>query len=227
MIELDSVYAQIVYNDSAYYFIALKKPKEVYDKVLVIDAGHGGKDGGALSQGHQYCEKNINLDILLKLKELLDKENIKVYYTRTEDTTVFLRPRVTLANEVDCDFFISIHSNASDASWPNGTEVLYYDKSSKGVKNKDLGQIFLGGLDKLIPLRNRGLVQEHNDAVFILDKATVPAILIEVGYVTNNNDMNYLKEPENQETIAQGIYNGIMQAYKKYPELIGKQEETK
>ena len=114
LVELDDVYATILYEDEEYYYINLKDPKEVYEKILVIDAGHGGKDAGALSWGDQYYEKNINLAILLQLKELLDKENIKVYYTRTADDKVFLRPRVSLANSVDCDFFISIHNLISN-----------------------------------------------------------------------------------------------------------------
>jgi N-acetylmuramoyl-L-alanine amidase len=216
LIELDSVYAQIVQEDQEYYYIDLKNPKDVYDKILVIDAGHGGKDGGAPSLGEQFYEKNINLGILLQLKKLLDKENIKVYYTRTGDDKVFLRPRVELANAVDCDFFISIHCNSNEVSWPNGTEILYYDTDFKGVKAKNLADLFSVELSKTIPLAPRGLVKKQGDEIFILDHAEVPAILIEVGYLSNNNDMNYLSKEKNRKEVAQGIFNGIMKAYELY-----------
>ena len=66
----------------------------MYDRILVIDAGHGGLDSGAVSKDGRIYEKNLNLGIILALKELLDKENIKVYYTRIQDNKVYLRPRV-------------------------------------------------------------------------------------------------------------------------------------
>jgi N-acetylmuramoyl-L-alanine amidase len=217
LIELDSVYAYIIYEDANFYFIDLKKPSEVYDKILVIDAGHGGKDAGALSKGEKFYEKNINLDIVLHLKELLDKENIKVYYTRTADDKVFLRPRVTLANAVDCDYFISIHCNANEVTSPNGTEVLYYDNEYKGVAAEDLANLFSEELEKTVELERRGIVQKHEEDIFIMDKSVVPTVLIEVGYLTNNGDMNYLSSSVNRKAVAEGIYNGIMRAYKELP----------
>lgn len=226
-LELDNVYAYVKYENEDYYLIALKSPKEVYNKVVVIDAGHGGKDSGALSNNKVYNEKNINLGILLQLKELLDKEDIKVYYTRIGDNKVFLRPRVELANAVDCDFFISIHNNANDVSWPNGSEVLYYNKEYHNIKNRNLANLFQDELRKKIPLYSRGLVEKKKKEVFILDKAKVPAILIEVGYMTNNEDIKYISKKDNQKAIAKGIYKGIMKAYEKYPFAGNRKQETK
>ena len=217
LIELDNVYAYIIYEDTDYYYINLKKPSEVYDKILVIDAGHGGKDAGAVSKGKQYYEKDINLGIVLELKRLLDKEDIKVYYTRTSDDTVFLRPRVKLANAVDCDYFISIHCNANEVTYPNGIEVLYYDYEFKGVKSFDLANLFSDEIAKTSALKRKGTVEKHGDDILIMDKSLVPTILIEAGYMTNNNDMNYLSKPENRHAVAQGIYNGIMKAYEELP----------
>lgn len=217
LIELDSVYAYFIYEDENYYYIALQKPSEVYDRILVIDAGHGGKDAGALSPGEKFYEKNINLDILLQLKNLLDNENIKVYYTRTGDDKVFLRPRVQLANAVNCDYFISIHCNSSLSASPNGTEVLYYNNEFKGVEAYDLAKLFSEEIAKTIPLKNRGPVQKHYEDIFIMDKAKVPMILIEVGYLSNNSDLDFLSKKDNSKAIAQGIYNGIMRAYSELP----------
>ncbi len=217
LINLDTVYAYTIYEDKNFYYIDLKKPSEVYDKILVIDAGHGGKDAGALSKGSKYYEKDVNLDILLNLQKLLEKDDIKVYYTRNKDETVFLNPRVNLANAVDCDYFISIHCNANAVSSPNGSEVLYYDKESKGIKNYDLAAIFSEEIGKLLPLRQRGLIKKHSEDIYIMDKALVPTILIEVGYMTNNTDMNFLSKAENREVVAEGIYNAIMRAYSEVP----------
>ena len=216
-IELDSVYAYVIHEDANYYFIDLKKPTDVYDKILVIDPGHGGKDAGALSRDEKYYEKNINLGIVLALKELLEKEKVKVYYTRTADDKVFLRPRVTLANAVDCDYFISIHCNSNAISSPNGTEVLYYDTKYNGVASKDLAELFSDELGKTVNLKKRGTVLKHMEDIFIMDKAQVPMILIEIGYLSNPGDLKFLTKAENQMTVAQGIYNGIMRAFDELP----------
>ncbi|MGB4658375.1 MAG: N-acetylmuramoyl-L-alanine amidase [Mobilitalea sp.] len=219
LIALDSVYAYKVYEDAYYYYIDLRKPSEVYDKILVIDPGHGGKDGGAISRDGQYFEKNINLDIALQLKELLDLEDIKVYYTRTEDATVYLRPREELANAVDCDYFVSIHCNANTIPGPNGMEVLYYDTEFKGIKEYELASLFSEELSKSIELKNRGIVKKQYEDIYIMDKSVVPMVLIEVGYLSNPSDMAFLSNAYNRKTVAQGIYNSIMRAYNELPVL--------
>lgn len=217
LIELDSVYAYKLYEDANYYYIEMRKPSEVYDKIVVIDPGHGGKDVGAISKDDRYYEKNINLDIALYLKELLDNENIKVYYTRISDETVYLRPRVELANAVDADYFISIHCNSNNSTGPNGLEVLYTDTEYKGVKSVDLAKLFSQKIHDLVDLRQRGIVQKHTEDIYIMKKARVPMILIEVAYMSNQNDMNFLNDDENRKAVAQGIYNGIMEAYEVLP----------
>jgi N-acetylmuramoyl-L-alanine amidase len=217
LIELDSVYVYKVYEDANNFYIKLQKPSDVYDKIVVIDAGHGGKDGGASSRDGSILEKNMNLDIAMDLKKLLDNENIKAYYTRTKDETVYLRPRAELANAVDCDYFISIHCNANDVSSPNGSEVLYYDNDFKGIRNLDLAKLFAKEMGKAVPLENKGTIQRHKNDLYIMDKSLVPMILIEVGYLTNKGDMDYLSKADNRKAIAQGIYNGIMKAYEELP----------
>ncbi len=218
LLVLDTVYAYIIYEDKDYYYIDLRKPSEVYDKIIVIDAGHGGKDAGALSMDDKLYEKDINLDIVLQLKELLDtQEDIKVYYTRTTDNTVYLRPRVTLANALDCDYFISIHCNAYPGTAPNGNEVLYYDTEYKGVKAAKLASICSDELSKTVALRSRGIVKKRMKDIFIMDEAQVPMVLIEAGFMTNKKDLAYLTDGESRKNIAKGIYNAILRAYEELP----------
>ena len=219
-LELDTVYAHSILEDELYYYIGLKKPSEVYDKIIVLDAGHGGKDAGALSKDDSVYEKNVILAILLDVKELLDKENIKVYYTRLGDDKVFLRPRVELANAVDCDYFISIHCNASGSTKPGGTEIFYYGTEFKQVSTKALATIFSEEIEKATSLRNRGLVSLKKDDVFILNHSQVPAVLIETGYMTNLKDLEYMNQKVNQKAIARGIYNGILRAYDELPPIV-------
>lgn len=216
MLQLNHVYVHNLYEDENYYYIDLKRPKEVYEKVIVIDSGHGGKDPGALSKDGKIYEKTINLEILQKLMSLfneVDNSKVKVYYTKTTDETLFLRPRVTLANDVDCDFFISIHCNANEYTGSNGTEILYYNHENKNIKTKDLAKIMSEELAKTVSLKNGGLVQMKDNQVFILANAKVPAIIVESGYMTNKDDLQYLSSEDGQKNIAEGIFNGIWRAY--------------
>lgn len=213
LLQMDDVYVPILHEDKDYYYIDLRNPDEVYDKILVIDAGHGGKHSGAISKNEHTYEKQINLAIVSYLKEFLDKENIKVYYTRLDDASVYLNPRVDLANDVNADFFISIHCNSSLSTSPKGTEILYYDNNFKGISAKKMAAIFLKELLNLNPFINRGLIKMKDDEIYILKKAIIPAVLIEVGYISNDSDLGYMIKSENQKKIALGIYNGIVKAY--------------
>lgn len=210
---LNHVYVHILFEDEFYYYIDLKRPKDVYDKILVIDAGHGGKDPGAISNDERTYEKSLNLKILLELKARLDKDNIKVYYTRLKDDTLYLKPRVTLANDVESDFFVSIHSNSSLSKKPNGMEILYCNHINNNISSKDVARIFSEEIAKLIPLKKNGLIKMKNDDIYILFKATIPTILIETGYMSNDNDLKYLRNENSAKELAEGIYNGIRTAY--------------
>lgn len=215
-ITLDHIYDLRIEESEQSYYIYLRRPHEVYDKVLVIDAGHGGKDVGAIAADGLLYEKQINLQVLLELRKLLEKDHIKVYYTRTDDQQVYLRPRVELANDVEADFFISIHSNASVIQEANGIDIYYYEGYHQGVCTKELAILMLDELVKVMPLRNRGITERKGDEIFILEHASVPALIIEMGYITNYDDMSYLNDNQNQKNIAQGIYSGISMAYERY-----------
>lgn len=224
LLTLDSVYEYFIYEDEKHFYIDLRKPSEIYDKIVVIDAGHGGKDGGAVSRDEKYCEKDINLDILLRLKKLLDASDIKAYYTRTEDKTVYLRPRAELANAVDADYFISIHCNSNESTSPNGMEVLYYDNAFKGVKTRNLAYLFSLELEKKVDLRQKGIVRRKFEDLYIMDKSVIPTILLEIGYMSNKKDLAYLTDVDNRNSIAEAIFNGILRAYNELPVIKGSEE---
>ncbi|GAA4290938.1 hypothetical protein GCM10023142_24970 [Anaerocolumna aminovalerica] len=211
-ITFNNIYASLVYQDDENIYIDLRRPKDVYDKIIVVDAGHGGTDPGTYSQGEEYYEKEINLSIVLYLQELLDREDIKVYYTRTSDETIFLNPRVYFANDVEADFFISIHCNGNESSEPRGGEVLYNDiKLDNGFTSEQLAQICLDELISVTHNVNRGLVKEEE--VIIVKKAKMPMALLEVGFMSNTEEMDFLAKERNRRDIAKGIHKAIMKAY--------------
>jgi len=201
------VYKLIEKNGSIH--IELYKPKEVYNQVIVIDPGHGGSKPGA--NVDNYYEKDINLQVVLKLKSILDEGNTyKVYYTRLSDKHVSLEDRAEFANDLDADFFLSIHSN-SFTQLRTGAVSLYYDDKD----NKDAFSSY--ELAKVIHnkyVESSGFVHKnitYRDDVYVLKYTKMPATLLELGYMTNPEDLSMLTDEGHQWQMAQAIYNGIIE----------------
>lgn len=213
-IKLDKACESFYSYQDGFLRLEIKGLHEVYEKVVVIDAGHGGSQPGAVKK--DICEKHLNLDIVLKLKELLDdvdEKKVKVFYTRLEDSNPSLAERANMANQLNADLFISVHNNASadgKFSNTNGTMVLYSPKQAD-EDSKRLAQICLDNVNKSTGSKNLGLVKA--DDIYIVRNSKVPVALIEVGYMTNTKELNNLCSEEYQRKAAQGIYDAIMQAF--------------
>lgn len=213
-ITMDAVYEVKTTVTGSYLYVDFLTPQQVYDKVVVIDAGHGGGAPGAIKQ--EIMEKDINLAIVLRLKELLDENdrNIGVYYTRTEDTNPTFEQRAQLGGKTEANLYISVHSNSTtdgQMSKYNGTEVMYDElKEEEGLSSKHLAQICLEEITGATGSKNNGLT--YGNGIYIIRNNEVPAALIEVGFMTNQEELNKLNSPEYQKQAAQGIYNAIMRA---------------
>lgn len=190
------------------------RPKELFNKIVVIDAGHGGRDPGAVANGLQ--EKDVNLKMLLYLKNLLDADtSVKVYYTRLTDTFPSLQDRCDIANEIGADFFISIHNNAFNAS-ENGTETLYFPSNVQDkLTSPKLAQIFQKNIVAYTGMKDRGLKQREN--LYLLKNTIMPAVLVEVGFLTNVNDVAKLKDETFLKTTASALYQSILETFSTYP----------
>jgi len=172
---------------------------------VVIDAGHGGKDPGAGYAG--AYEKTFNLSIVLKIKQLLDKDKrLQVTYTRIDDTYPDLTERVKIANNLKADAFVSIHANSSTSSKTNGTETYYYRQDSKSFAD-----IMHKYLSKATGLKDNG-VRSGNYKV--IRETTMPAILLESGYLSNTSDCKALFDPAVQDRIAAAVAAGIKEQLK-------------
>lgn len=207
----DKVYELDTTYDDNYYYFNFLTPKEVYDKVVVIDAGHGGRAPGATKQGTN--EKDIDLQILLQLKAIFEAsgENIGVYYTRTDDSNPTFEQRVQLANKSDADLFVSIHNNSTRSgrmSATKGTQVMYAESSEK---SKEFAQICLEEVTSALGSRNKGLVE--GESIYIIRNSEVPVALIEVGFMTNQEELDLLRTEEYQKEAAEGIYEAIRRAF--------------
>ena len=214
MMKFDKTYAYLLFEDDHNYYISLVRPKDVYDKIVVVDAGHGGNDSGTYSRDYAYHEKDMNLSMVLELKDLLEQEDIKVYYTRTTDQRLTLNQRVNLANDVEADFFVSIHCNANDVQGVHGTEVLYNEKQNDWttMNSKRFASICLREVVEEIGLDERGLVPRSKD-VHIVGESKVPVALIEVAFMSNQGDLSFLTSKEGKQRVAKGVYDAILSAY--------------
>lgn len=191
--------------------IKTANPKDVYDKIVVIDAGHGGEDKGHING--RLCEKDIALEILLLLQEKLSGSDIKVYYTRTEDTSVDSEKRVHLANSVNADMLISIHTSFAEEMALSGVTTVYNGKYFiQDFDSIDLADKLERSVASATGAKANGLI-EATDEELLVNKATVPVAQINVGYVSNEEESILLNEREYQKMIADGIYEAITDIY--------------
>lgn len=213
-IKANKIYAYDIEEVSDQFVVKLYPPEAFYSKIIVVDAGHGGKDPGASSNG--LTEKELNLDIVLYLKEWLDQEeDIKVYYTRLDDTYPTLQERALLANEVEADFFLSVHNNAYFSEF-NGTETLYLPGgNTSGLDASELAEIFQDALISQLNLNNRGLKQRKD--LYVLNNTDMPAVLVEIGFLTSPIDSVQLKTESFKRRAAQALFQAIIKTFKDYP----------
>lgn len=183
--------------------------------VIVIDAGHGGLDEGTMSVDHTFSEKDVSLQVVLYLKELLDQSGFKVYYTRLEDKEVSKAERVRMANRLHADLFVSVHCNASEPgdTTAYGMEALY-TRRKKAQSDKLSSRKLAGEILKQASIytgrRRRGIIRREN--LYLMSHSKVPVTIIEIGYMTNSSDLKYLIQEKGQRRIAEGIYLGIRQS---------------
>ena len=202
-----------VTDEGGSYAIRVKNPKEVYDKVLLLDAGHGGKDPGTSGNGMQ--EKNLNLTIAQKIAQKLQGSGIKVYMTRDSDVYPENSTRAKTANDI-ADLMVSIHMNSGPET-ANGTETLYQvhaNDNGARLTSKQLAEILQGKVVSATGNTNRG-AKLWTD-VLILNRTTVPSVIVEVIFITNTGDALKISNPAYQDQVAQAIADGIQEAVK-YP----------
>ena len=184
-------------------------PKDKY--VVVIDPGHGGYDPGAVYSG--ITEKELNLNIGLKLKNLLLNDNIDVEMTREDDTFVDLYPRTDFANKVGADLFLSIHNNALEDKSFDGTMTLYYPNDDVNFTNKRFAEIIQKEITSQAGTTDRGLRERPHLAVLRTSyNYKIPAVLVEAAFMTNKKDCDNLKSDEFQEKVAKALRDGIIKA---------------
>lgn len=168
--------------------------------LILLDAGHGGKDPGAVNEWENVSEKDINLAIVVQLAHLLKEDGYDVKLIRDNDVYINPGVRLKIIREIQPDLFISVHCNSADSEGANGIEVIY--ASSISAK---FAQSMQKTLVTELGLRNRGAkVDVRNLAV--LKAYEIVSVLIEVGFISNPTDLEIIMDTTN---VAQAIYEGI------------------
>lgn len=179
--------------------------------IVVVDAGHGGADPGAIyppgAKNPVAVEKDLTLDIALKLRKNLEAEGIEVVMTREDDSYPTLKERAELANKVNADLFVSVHINAMDNKDEiDGAQVYYHRNSYYG---KRLAAAVHNNLIANTALSDKKI--QDGSSFYVIKHTKMPAILTECGFITNEGDRNYLKTEKGRQKIADAIADGILE----------------
>lgn len=184
--------------------------RKLAGKSFYLDAGHGGNDSGAVNDNLDLQEKIAALDVCLKLGELLEAQGAKIYYSRASDFYLSLSARANAANELDVTAFISIHLNSANNKSASGIETLVY--SLKGTA-AELAEKVQRNMVDATGWNNRGV--KARPELTVLKKTSMPAILCEIGFISNDAQALELFKAETQAKIANAIAGGIIEQFGK------------
>lgn len=188
--------------------------------VIIIDAGHGGEDGGAVGIDGT-AEKDLNLSISLKLNEILSAMGYQTRMVRTTDTSIHnadadsvrerkvsdIHNRAAIMNEYENCIYVSIHQNKYSGSSIWGAQTFY---SPNNEESKELAQLIQASIANNIQPDNKRVIKQSGTNIYVLYNATKPAVMVECGFVSNANELEQLKDDEYQNKMAFAISNGII-----------------
>lgn len=179
-------------------------------KTVVIDAGHGAHDSGAKSNDKATFEKDLTLSIAKQTAEEMAKEGATVIMTRKTDVFIELKERAEIANRNNADFFVSIHINSNKTAKTSGSISFYHGTNSI---SQVLAVCMQEELKKLPGIPGIGVWSDYkiykNDGFSVLRNSKMPAVLLEMGFINNANDIAALKSPNYQSAAAKAIVKGL------------------
>ncbi len=193
--------------------------QEVNDKRkmrIVIDVGHGGKDSGAVSENGLY-EKDVVLSVAFQIAEwnrIISNDKYDIYLTRYNDTLISLSDRVRLTKELKPDLFISLHCNHAQNKNAKGIEAYTYSYGSKSINSKTalksrlMALTILNAINQHLNFKSRG-IKSANFQVLRDNKDVCPSILVELGFLSNQDECSYLKSDLKLKALALVIFMSI------------------
>ena len=188
---------------------------EAQHKIVVIDPGHGGSDTG--SRGFEngaavLNEKDINLDVALRVMKMLKAAGARIYMIRSDDATIPLYDRQDTANSLAASLYVAIHNNSYSNATPSGTEVHYHGASDPpldGISAMELAENLQSTLASNLGLPNRGT--KVSPELAVLRRTVMPAVIIEGAFISNPNDLNYMKTDDFREKYAMSAAKCIIE----------------
>lgn len=188
--------------------------------IVVVDAGHGGEDSGAVA--NSILEKDINLKIALKLRDMLEASGIEVKMIRESDISIYdtasgtirerkvsdLKNRVEIVNSNKNHILVSIHQNKFEQSQYSGAQMFY---STNNNKSQILAESIRKSITSLIQSNNKRELKKGENDIYLLNNATVPAVIVECGFISNEEEAKNLSDDEYQNKMAFAIYCGILE----------------
>lgn len=180
------------------------------DKRIVIDAGHGGVDPGAIGVTG-LSEKEVNLAVANKLVTLLENAGARVILTRSADTSLTLADRVKRTNDMDADVFVSIHADSFKATSQGSTTFYHSGKNPSWQQSKKLADITIEKITSQLGTVNRG---SNDKSLFVIRENEIPAILVEMAFLSNPTEEAMLKTDETRQKAAQAIFDSLVEFYK-------------
>jgi N-acetylmuramoyl-L-alanine amidase len=171
--------------------------------IVVVDAGHGGKDTGNRGQGPN--EKELNLSIANKLRALGNEQEVKIVLLRENDQFLSLEERLNFVKAQEAHLFLSLHCNASSNPGRSGAEVIFSPESVNATTSRAYSSLLAAELISTI-----GTAEVKSANFFVLKNSGIPAVLIEMGFMTNSRDLGLLRDEATQQQLANDIYRGLL-----------------
>lgn len=192
----------------------------ITQKTVIVDAGHGGDDGGAIGIDGTV-EKDINLDIALKLEKILKFYGFNVIMTRTQDVMTCddgldslrkrkisdIHNRFELMRKNPDAIFISVHQNKFEDSSQHGTQVFY---SGNDERSKELAEAIQTSVTLTLQRKNDRVVKKSGSGIYLLYHAKIPAVLVECGFISNSDEVKKLKDESYRMKLAILIAEGLL-----------------
>jgi len=200
--------------------ITVHSPRIRYERIVIIDPGHGGEDTGTTHGGVYESEVNLVISLMVYELFLQSGSGVKAFLTRFEDEHVSMIDRTTMGNMIG-DLFVSVHNNAyTGSSGVSGTEVIFAQNSAMdaignqgraNISNAAFSQIMQNHLVEALGTRNRGIVNRTDLAV--PNTSAIPLAFLEIEFLTNPQARANLQDPEFLARAAQAIYDGVLAAF--------------
>jgi len=216
---VSSIFYSSLLKQSNNYFSPVSSTP-VSNHIIILDAGHGKPDGGAVSNDGNTIESELNLEIVLKLQKLLESSDCTVILTRSDESGIYntdcnsirsqkisdMKNRVSIANNSNADLFLSIHMNKLEQTQYSGWQTFY---KNDDIISKSIAQNIQSSLNLFMKRENKREIKSIS-GIYLTKHVKIPMILVECGFLSNIEETSLLKDETYQNELAWSIYIGLM-----------------